>query len=88
MTKTQYRQLYRSLVRQTAKDLRAYAEHALKSGAFDLKSEPAHYRLPKNVLSAACHELGEAWGPLSWDDASEKQIRRIRRETVTNWATT
>lgn len=57
--------------------LLAYGEAALKSGAFDLPSEEDSFRLPKNVLTAACADVSEQWSPPLTSD-SKRQVKNIR----------
>ena len=72
---------YRELVKKTAKHLAAYGLSALRSGSFTMGEARGPYHLPKNVLTAACLDMADEWGPPDRSHhcrADKRMIRNIR----------
>ncbi len=65
MTKTQYRKMMRTLIKETTSTMRKKAEQVLWCGCVDLKNHPNNYLLPKAAMTAICQHLAGQWEPLS-----------------------
>ena len=68
MTKCQYMQKIRSLLRTQNRAILVRAENLWRSGAFDSKEYGNDFQLPKAVVASLDREMSDQWRPLGHDN--------------------